>query len=85
MSPISFYSMTIREANLTLEGYRNRLKTEYNLQLMAAFNAKGYIDIGKKFKPINPFEYEEKASKTPEKTSIEEQRDTLSYLKNKFN
>ena len=36
---------------------------------------------GKGFKPINPFEIEEKK---PRETSIKEREDTLNYLKEKF-
>lgn len=81
MSPTSFYLLTIREASLVLEGYENEKKEQYQIALYSNFNAIGMALGGKGFKPINPFEIEEKK---PRATSIKEREDTLNYLKEKF-
>ncbi len=55
-SPLSFYEMTIREVSLAIEGHNNALERDYHLQFLAAYNAQGLINGGKKFKAIDPFE-----------------------------
>lgn len=81
MSPTSFYELTIREANLVLEGYENEKKEQYYMDLYSNFNAIGMALGGKEFKPLNPFETKELK---PRETSIEERKQTLEYLKEKF-
>lgn len=81
MSPTSFYDLTIREASLVLEGYENERKEQYQIALYSNFNAIGMALGGKDFKPLNPFETKELK---PRETSIEERKQTLEYLREKF-
>ena len=81
MSPTSFYMLTIREANLVLEGYEQEKKNQYYLDLYSNYNAIGMAIGGKDFKPLDPFKFEEVR---PRKTSIQEREETLDYLKEKF-
>lgn len=82
--PFSFYTMTVEEALLMIEGNQEQQEIDYNLMLTAMYNATGAFHGGKKFKFIEPFKEEKKKSK-PKKTSVEEHNATLDFLKNKFN
>lgn len=59
-SPLSFYQMTIREVALAIEGHNNALERDYHLNFLAAYNAQGLMNGGKKFKVVDPFEKQEK-------------------------
>lgn len=81
MSPASFYSLTIREASLVLEGYESEKKEQYYISLYSNYNAIGMALGGKEFKSLDPFDVKEEK---PRETSIKEREDTLNYLKEKF-
>lgn len=84
MPPFSFYQMTVEEALATVGGYQEEQETQYNLMMTAMYNANGAFNGGKRFKFIEPFEKEEKKKSKPKKTTVEEQQNTLNFLKNKF-
>lgn len=83
MSPSSFYALTIQEANLILDGHNEQLEVDYNLFMIAMYNANGVFHGGKKFKILNPFNKEE--NKKTKKSTIEEKNKTLDFLNKKFN
>ena len=67
ISPFVFYSMTIREAKLEINGHRNELHEAYISNLYATTNAVGSCLGGKNYKPIDPFEEPKKASQASDK------------------
>ena len=79
-SPLSFYELSIREVALAIEGYNQAIERDYHLNLLAMYNAQGMINIGKKFKVIDPFENKGKSKKKPTK---EERDETLAFIKQK--
>lgn len=83
MSPIDFYGLTIKEANLILKGYEEKLKQDYHYNFMACYNAHGVIQGGKKFKIIDPFDTNKNNNGYKEST-LEHREETLSYLFEKF-
>lgn len=80
MSPTSFYSMSLRECTMAVEGHTEALKRDYHLNFLACYNANGLIQGGKKFKELNPFK-EDKKKKIPTK---KERDETLEFLKSKI-
>lgn len=83
MSHVEFYSLTIKEAKLILNGYEERLKQDYHYNFMACYNAYGVIQGGKKFKIIDPFDIDSD-NNGYKKSTIEHREETLSYLLNDF-
>jgi hypothetical protein len=81
MPPFSFYQLTIQEALLFIEGFRQQEEWQYNLDLTAHYNANGYFNV-KKFKPLEPFK--EQAPEANKKVSKEEYNNTLNHLKDRF-
>lgn len=86
--PFSFYQLTVEEAMLMIDGYREKEERDYNLLVSAIYNANGMIQGGKKFKPTNPFEAEkktkQKAKVVRKEGSLEDRERTLNFLFNKF-
>lgn len=86
--PFSFYQLTVEEAMLMIDGYREKEERDYNLLVSAIYNANGMIQGGKKFKPTNPFEAEKKAKQKAKvvrkEGSLEDRERTLNFLFNKF-
>ena len=80
LSPLSFYSMTMRECHLAIDGHTETLKRDYHLNFLAVYNATGLIQGGKKFKEVNPFKDEKKKKKPTKK----ERDETLEFLKSKI-
>lgn len=78
MSPTDFYSLTIREANLVLEGFEENNKDNYYLNLYANINALGNCFGGKKFKMIDPFKEQNK------KASLDDRKNTFKHLNKVF-
>ena len=78
--PLSFYELSIREVALAIEGHNQAIERDYHLNLLAMYNAQGMINIGKKFKVIDPFENKGKSKKKPTK---EERDETLAFSKQK--
>ena len=66
-SPLSFYELSIREVALAIEGHNQAIERDYHLNLLAMYNAQGMINIGKKFKVIDPFKTKEKAKRNLQK------------------
>ena len=79
-SPLSFYELSIREVALAIKGHNQAIERDYHLNLLAMYNAQGMINIGKKFKVIDPFENKGKSKKKPTK---EERDETLAFIKQK--
>lgn len=79
ISPADFYSMSVREVRLAIDGKNSAMERDYNLMLIACINGNGMIHVGKKFKPINPFEKEKKVGKK-HKPSVKERDETLAFL-----
>lgn len=70
--------MTPREAKLAIQGFNNRVKSQYYHTEAAFFNVYGMFNV-KGFKPQDPFKNNSK-KETTKKTSIKEREETLSYL-----
>ena len=79
-SPLSFYELSIREVALAIEGHNQAIERDFHLNLLAMYNAQGMINIGQKFKVIDPFENKGKSKKKPTK---EERDETLAFIKQK--
>lgn len=86
--PFSFYQLTIAEAMLMIEGFRQQEEWQYNLTFTAMYNANGYFhgsDGKRKFKPIDPFDYKEDNKKSqPKKVDKEVYDNTLNHLMERF-
>lgn len=83
MSPNSFYSLTVKEANLIIDGHNEQLEVDYNLFMSAMYNANGVFHGGKKFKMLDPFP--KKKNKKTKRSTLEEKNETLDFLNKKFN
>lgn len=73
--------MTIREVKLAIEGKNEALMRDYNLLFYASLNGNGMVHLGKKFKPINPFEEDKKEVKKKKKATKQDRDETLKFLK----
>lgn len=80
MSPSSFYSMSLRECDMAIEGHFDAMKRDYHLNFLSVYNATGLIQGGKKFKEVSPFKDEKKKKKPTKK----ERDETLEFLKSKI-
>lgn len=75
----TFYNSTLSEIFFVCKGYENRQKSQYNIQLMACFNAFGMIQGGKKFKPVDLFN-EKKPKQAYQKVDEETKNREVGYL-----
>ena len=82
MSPSSFYSMSLRECDMAIEGHFDAMKRDYHLNFLSVYNANGLIQGGKKFKIEHPFD--KKKQRAMKKPTKEERESTLDWLKTKF-
>ncbi len=79
ISPADFYTMSVREVKLAIDGKNTAMERDYNLMLIACINGNGMVHVGKKFKPINPFEKEKKVNRK-HKPNKKERDETLTFL-----
>ena len=63
MSPPFFYSLTLREAKLAIEGHKNEMRDNYTCNFYAVTNAVGSCFGGKKFNYVDPFDNNSKKTK----------------------
>lgn len=80
-----FYNSNFYEIDLTIQGYQNRINTYYrnmyNISFAASYNGTGFIQGGKRFKSIDPFN-DSKASTT--KVDPIKKKEELNYLLDLF-
>lgn len=76
----TFYNSTLSEIFFVCRGYENRLKAQYNIQFTAFFNAYGAFKGGKKFKPIDLFNENEKPQQAYKKVDETTKNREVGYL-----
>lgn len=79
-APSEFWEMTIKEANLVIEGDKERQENDFMVSYFAQRNAIASC-IAKKFEFINPFEKNKKKAR-PKKTAKELKSELDDMIKN---
>ena len=81
IDPTTFFTLSVEECHLIIEGYRNRLRDNFYYNQLSVFNAIGVHLQGKKFKITDPFKEE---SMKPKVRKVDEQtrKSDLDYLLN---
>lgn len=70
-APSEFWEMTIKEANLVIEGDKSRQENDFMINYYAQINAIGNV-LSKDYKFINPFKKDDhKKTSKPKKTADE--------------
>lgn len=82
-NPDIFWSLTLVEANLIVEGDKERLELDFMVQTYAVLNAVGLTFGGKGFKFINPFDLKDENNNKPQRTR-EDLLSELEELKQSF-
>lgn len=82
-NPDIFWGLTLVEANLIVEGDKERLELDFMVQTYAVLNALGLTLGGKGFKFINPFDLKDKDDNKPQR-SREDLLSELEQLKQSF-
>lgn len=81
MPPYFFWSLTLKEAALVIEGFEENKKDDYYLNLYASINAIGSCLGGKKFKLIDPFN---KNNKNNHKVTKQQKEKQIKYMEDMF-
>ena len=80
-APSEFWEMTIKEANLIIEGDKVRQENDFMINYFAQINAIGSC-LSKNHKFVNPFEKENKKKAKPKKTADELKSELDDMIKN---
>lgn len=80
-APSEFWEMTIKEANLVIEGDKVRQENDFMTNYFAQVNAIGSC-LSKDHKFVNPFKKEDRKKVRPKKTAEELKKDLDDMIKN---
>jgi hypothetical protein len=83
-NPDIFWNLTLVEANLIVEGDKERLELDFMVQTYAVLNALGLTLGGKGYKFVNPFELKDENNNDKPQRTREDLLSELEELKQSF-